>query len=456
MAVSAAVTGLAANTTYHFRISATNAGGTSKGSDETFKTHINPPTAARGPASAVTQTSATLNGTVNPHGEEVTECKLEYGPTEPLGFSAPCSPPPGSGTVPVAVSAAVTGLTVNTTYSFRITATSAGGTGNVLVGVFKTLPKPPIVVTGMASSVTQTSATMDATVNPEGGEVSKCEFEYGTTTSYGSSAPCSAPPGSGSSPVEVSAAVTGLAPNTTYHFRISATNAGGTRTGPDQTLTTLPAPPPIVQPNSGPATPGTAVNPVTTAVAARLPAPELARSANIAAIAGRVLIRLPGSRAFLTLSGAQQIPFGTVVEAVHGEVSVTAATPGGGTQKGQFFDGEFVLSQNSSGRVLATLAGGDFSVCRPRAGAASRRRKAHSKFAASTHLVRRLWAEARGDFSTRARYAGGVVRGAQWLTEDMCEGTLILATRERVEVTDLVRHRHIAVRTGYIYRAKPR
>ncbi len=38
VAVSAAMTGLTANTSYHFRISVTNGGGTSKGSDETFKT----------------------------------------------------------------------------------------------------------------------------------------------------------------------------------------------------------------------------------------------------------------------------------------------------------------------------------------------------------------------------------------------------------------------------------
>ena len=66
--MSAAVTGLTANTTYHFRISATNASGTSKGSDETFKTLANAPTVVTKAASAVTQTTATLNATVNPNG----------------------------------------------------------------------------------------------------------------------------------------------------------------------------------------------------------------------------------------------------------------------------------------------------------------------------------------------------------------------------------------------------
>ena len=127
-------------------------------------------------------------------------------------------------------------------------------------------------------------------------------------------------------------------------------------------------------------------------------------------------------------------------------MSITTAAPGGGTQSGQFFDGQFMLTQDSNGTVLATLTGGDFSVCR--------RSRASSRRAAATHLARRLWAMASGSFSTRGNYAAGAVRGAQWLTEDMCQSTLVLATRERVEVSDLVRHRRILVRAGQIYIAK--
>jgi len=66
---------------------------------------------------------------------------------------------------------------------------------------------PPTVTTEQASSVTQTSATLEATVNPNGGEVSECELEYGSTTFYGSSAPCTPSPGSGTAAVAVSASV---------------------------------------------------------------------------------------------------------------------------------------------------------------------------------------------------------------------------------------------------------
>jgi hypothetical protein len=242
VAVSASVTGLTANTTYHFRISATNPTGTSKGSDQTVPA---PPTVVTEPASSLRQTSATLNATVNPNTGEVSECKLEYGLTETYGSSVPCTPSPGSGTLPVAVSASLTGLPTNTTYHFRISATNLRGTSKGLDHTFKTLPPNPATVeTGTASSVTYRSATLNATVNPNAGEVSECKFEYGTTEAYGKSVPCTpSSPGSGTLPVAVSASIRGLAGSTTYHFRISATNPGGTSKGSDHTFTTLPEPP---------------------------------------------------------------------------------------------------------------------------------------------------------------------------------------------------------------------
>ena len=89
----------------------------------------------------------------------------------------------------------------------------------------------PAVVTEPATSITASSATLNATVNPNGWPLTGCSFEYGPTTSYGKSAPCSPQPGSGNSPVAVAAQVTGLTAKKTYHFRIVATNAFGAGDG---------------------------------------------------------------------------------------------------------------------------------------------------------------------------------------------------------------------------------
>ena len=205
-----------------------------------------PPAVLTGAASAVTQTSATLPGSVNPNGQEVTECRVEYGTTNGYGSIASCASLPGSGSSPVAVSASITGLTASTTYHFRVVAANASGIGNGPDETFKTLSSGPTVVTKAASAITQTTATLNATVNPNGNEVSECKLEYGTTETYGSSATCAPAPGSGTSPVAVSGSVVGLTANTTYHFRISATNAGGTNKGADETLKTLPNAPTVV------------------------------------------------------------------------------------------------------------------------------------------------------------------------------------------------------------------
>jgi subtilase family serine protease len=188
----------------------------------------------------LTQTSATLNARVNPDGQNVTECNFEYGTNTSYGSKAPCTALPGSGTSPVAVSAKVTGLTPNTEYHFRVVTKSSGGTVEGVDVTFKTLKvAAPSVETKAASAIGETSATLNASVNPRGEALNACKFEYGTTASYGSSVPCSALPGSGSSPVAVSASIAaGLTANTEYHYRFSATNAAGTGQGADVTFKT--------------------------------------------------------------------------------------------------------------------------------------------------------------------------------------------------------------------------
>jgi hypothetical protein len=96
----------------------------------------------------------------------------------------------------------------------------------------------PAVTTNAASGVTSSGATLNGSVNSEG-QSTTYQFDYGTTTSYGSSVPSPAgSAGSGTGAVNESASLTGLRPGTTYHYRIEATNATGTTYGSDQTFTT--------------------------------------------------------------------------------------------------------------------------------------------------------------------------------------------------------------------------
>ena len=229
---SKTVTGLLPSKTYHFRIVASNGGGTANGADKTFST-TGKPTVETKAATSVGETGATLNGTVNPRGSE-TKYYFEYGLTTSYGTKT-AETSAGSGTTTLEESKAISGLTAGTTYHFRIVATNSHGTAEGGDKTFAT-PSKPTVETKAATSVGETGATLNGTVNPRGSET-KYYFEYGLTTSYGTkTAETSA--GSGTTTLEESKAISGLTAGTEYHFRIVATNANGTSNGADKVLST--------------------------------------------------------------------------------------------------------------------------------------------------------------------------------------------------------------------------
>lgn len=100
----------------------------------------------------------------------------------------------------------------------------------------------PAAVSQSASSITPTGATQNGTVSP-GGLTSSYYFEYGPTIAYGSFTVTNTV-AAGGSPVAVSGLRTGLLPNTTYHYRLVASNSEGTSIGSDVSFTTLPVPAP--------------------------------------------------------------------------------------------------------------------------------------------------------------------------------------------------------------------
>jgi hypothetical protein len=100
-------------------------------------------------------------------------------------------------------------------------------------------PPPPVAVTQAASGVTATGATLNGTVNPEG-SATTWHYEYGKTTAYGTVAPVpDGPAGSGTAAVPEPQPVTGLAKNTTYHYRLTAASGAGSSHGADMTFKTL-------------------------------------------------------------------------------------------------------------------------------------------------------------------------------------------------------------------------
>jgi phosphodiesterase/alkaline phosphatase D-like protein len=234
--VSNAITGLAPNTQYHYRIVAVNAGGTTRGLDQTFTSAAAKPTAVADPASGITTSGATLNATVNALNASTT-VTFEYGLADTYGSSVSADQSPVGGSTNTSVSKAITGLAPNTQYHFRVVAVNAGGTSNGLDHTFSTSAAAPSAVTDSASSLTKTGATLNGTVNALNASTI-VTFEYGLTDTYGSAIAADQSPVSGSTDTPVSVAISGLTPATTYHYRVVTVNAGGTTRGTDLTFTT--------------------------------------------------------------------------------------------------------------------------------------------------------------------------------------------------------------------------
>lgn len=118
---------------------------------------------------------------------------------------------------------------------------------------------PPNVSTLGPSSASTSSATLAGIIDPQG-QATSYRFEYGTSTSYGSSAPV--PEGTieaGNAQVDVQASVGGLRPDSTYHYRLVAESASGTTYGADQAFETALPSVSSVSPGSGPPDGGTSV-----------------------------------------------------------------------------------------------------------------------------------------------------------------------------------------------------
>jgi len=117
---------------------------------------------------------------------------------------------------------------------------------SIAAGAFATAPavagaaSAPSVRTTDASRITASTARLNGRVDPNG-QSTTYSFQYGTSRRYGLSTP-TAPAGSGTKEVRAAADITGLKPNTTYHYRIVASNATGVVSGADSTFRTAKVP----------------------------------------------------------------------------------------------------------------------------------------------------------------------------------------------------------------------
>ncbi|MGH2903272.1 MAG: hypothetical protein ACRDK7_06780 [Solirubrobacteraceae bacterium] len=237
---------LAPDMEYVYEVTATN-GSRAATMPATFVTAPLFPEAITLGAGEVGSTSGVVYAGVNPQGSDTTYL-FEYGTTDSYGVET-SEGDAGSAAAYGDVSAALTGLSPDATYHYRVVATNnTGRTPQTTYGEDKTFATTaaepyaisPLSLTTGAEAAAQTLATLTGTVDPHG-SATTYDFEYGTTAYYGQAAPL-AGAAAGSLTQTVSEVVTGLQPGTTYHYRVVAYNEGGTSYGEDETFTTLAAP----------------------------------------------------------------------------------------------------------------------------------------------------------------------------------------------------------------------
>ncbi len=198
-----------------------------------------PPLPTIDPVTPAGPNSATLSGSVDPNGSG-TKYHFEYREQGAAQWRATPIHEAGSGSGAVPVSAELPLLNAATTYEAQLTASSEEGTETSSPVSFETPTGPPAVQVLPGSGRTSSEARLNGTINPNG-LVTRYRFEWGTSSAYGNSIPVSgeAYAGLGQSLSRYSKLISGLAPNTTIHYRIVAANGAGETVSPDQTVTTL-------------------------------------------------------------------------------------------------------------------------------------------------------------------------------------------------------------------------
>jgi hypothetical protein len=179
----------------------------------------------------VTGNSAHFSGQINPGAPSGNPAAFE------VNYRFECTPEcPGlnGASIPAdntshTVEADATGLLYNTNYEVKLIAVNAGGEATQ-TQTFKTAAVAPEVESRPVGTFTDATAIIGGSVDPNGSATSYT-IEYAANAAF--SSPLSVPAthdaaaGSGQTPVVVSQPLGGLEPDSTYYFRITATNAIG-------------------------------------------------------------------------------------------------------------------------------------------------------------------------------------------------------------------------------------
>jgi len=245
------ISGLSPGTTYYYCAIVSNSYGTGFGAVLTFVTPAMAPTVTTGSASSLTMTTGVLSGYANPGGDATTAwfrfstaspgtCNDSFGTRAPAtGGSAL-----GSGTSNVAFSQPISGLSPATTYYYCALATNSIGTVLGAVQTFIT-PSPPTATTTSTTYLTNSSATLNGSGNPNRASATGW-FRYSTTNpsacddKFGSRTPLSGGSALGNDIYDqpFSQTISGLSPATTYYYCAIVASSEGTAFGALLTFTT--------------------------------------------------------------------------------------------------------------------------------------------------------------------------------------------------------------------------
>jgi len=233
VAASNSITGLSQGTTYYFRLAASNSAGTTKGAilSLTTASPMNPPTVQTNAPDNLSVSGATLHASVNPNGL-LTSAHFEWGTDNTFAVpNVTTTQSVGSDTTSHQINAVLTGLDTGTKYYCRVVANNSAGTSKGLPANFTTNTLAPTVANVAANPVGSDNAVLRGTVNPNG-QPTTYHFEWGTSpvlTGADNTPTLSA--GSATGDVAVNATILGLLDNTTYYYRVVATNATDTSKG---------------------------------------------------------------------------------------------------------------------------------------------------------------------------------------------------------------------------------